>query len=308
MIKNAIVLGAARSGTSLLAGLFHGSGYFSGDRLLSGTVSNPLGHFEDPEIQGINQDLLHKVAPWRPRGIFGTVLPMLRDRPKWGQLGVLALPAGTVISSDPRLDKRMAALTCRQPYLFKDPRFSYTLTLWRAHLADDTIFLCIFREPQRTVNSIMMMARTELFLRDLRMTREKALQYWEAAYRSVLHQRSLINGEWYFLHYDELLSQRAVPLLEDRLGARADLGMIRPELKRSSMDGPSSQSADHLYNALVELAEAKYTTAPAAVAAPSLAAPAGCPISGPVRNRLPGTCQARPARPLPARGNIIGKS
>lgn len=258
MIRNAIVLGAGRSGTSLLAGLFHEAGYYSGDNLWPATASNPLGYFEDAEINGINEDLLDKVVPWRPRGVLGALLPVLRDRPRWGQRWLAVLPEGTEIRSDPVLDSRMAVQASRRPYLLKDPRYSYTLAAWKAHLADDTVSLCIFREPQQTVNSIMKIVRAERYLWDLSMTRERAYQYWKAIYRSVLHQRCTLGGDWLFVHYDELLTRRAIPLLESHLGASANTAMLRPDLKRSATDAPAEASADRLFRRLRELAEQKY--------------------------------------------------
>ncbi|MEP7022251.1 MAG: hypothetical protein ABJB47_00225 [Actinomycetota bacterium] len=257
-MRNAIVLGSGRSGTSLLAGLFQGAGYFSGDHLWGPTASNPVGYFEDREINEINEDLLDKVTPWRPRGVVGALTPIFRGRPRYSQRWLAALPAGTPIPSDPSLDKRMADQACRRPYLFKDPRFSYTLTNWRPSLAEDTVFLCIFREPQRTVNSIMKIVRDERYLRDLRMSPEKACAYWEAAYRSVLAQRHAVGGDWLFIHYDELLSRRSIPLLESHLGVRADLTMLRPDLKRSAPDAAIGPSAGRLCAELTELAEQKY--------------------------------------------------
>ena len=53
----------------------------SGHRFSAGTsssqapISNPLGYFEDAEINAINEALLSKVTPWRPRGILGACLP-----------------------------------------------------------------------------------------------------------------------------------------------------------------------------------------------------------------------------------------
>ena len=78
LARSAIVLGAGRSGTSLLAGLFQKSGYFSGNSLLAGSVSNPLGYFEDKEINAINEDLLAGAVPWRPRGVMGAALYPVR--------------------------------------------------------------------------------------------------------------------------------------------------------------------------------------------------------------------------------------
>jgi Sulfotransferase family len=259
MIRNALVLGTGRSGTSLLAGLFHSAGYFSGESLWPATISNPLGYFEDVEINAINEDLLDKVAPWRPRGLVGALLPILRDRPRWSQRWLAILPEGTQIESDPALDRRMAAQAARRPYLFKDPRFAYTLSTWMPHLAEQTTFLCIFREPQATINSIMRIVRDERYLRDLRMTPEMASKYWITMYQSILCQRHTIGGDWLFIHYDELLAGRAIPLLESHLGARADLNMLQADLKRSTMAGSAGPAADSLARTLFELAEQKYS-------------------------------------------------
>jgi sulfotransferase family protein len=256
--RSALVLGTGRSGTSLLAGLFHDAGYFVGDNLWPATISNPMGYFEDIEINKINEDLLDQVAPWRPRGIAGAVLPAFRDRPKWGQRWLLTLPEGTEVPSDPQLDQRIRAQTARRPYLFKDPRFSYTLAAWMPFLAPETTFLCVFREPQRTVNSIMRIVRQERYLWDIKMTQERACQYWTSIYRSVLHQRSKLGGDWFFVHYDELLTRRAIPLLECHLEARADVSMLRPELNRSTMTAAADSSSEELFRLLLELAEQKY--------------------------------------------------
>jgi hypothetical protein len=259
MTRSAIILGAGRSGTSLLAGLFQSAGYFSGDNLWPGTVSNPLGYFEDAEINAINEGLLGKVMPWRPRGILGAGLPVLRDRPRWSQRWLATLPEGIDISSSRKLDRRISRQTSRQPYLFKDPRFSYTLPAWVPHLAPGTAFICVFREPQRTVNSIMRNVRDERYLRDLTMTTERACRYWEAVYRSVLNRRQAIGGCWLFLHYDELLTGRAIPVLESCLGAPANRTMLQPSLNRSAAHGSTTPAADELYGVLSGLAEQKYT-------------------------------------------------
>jgi hypothetical protein len=259
VVKSAVILGAGRSGTSLLAGLFHKNIYFAGNQLWPPTASNPLGYFEDVEINGINEDLLDKVAPWRPRGIAGAAWPLHRDRPRYTQRWLSTLPTGTTICSDAALDDRMAKQTSCRPYMFKDPRFCYTLTAWAPHLAEDTLYLCVFREPQRTVDSIMKIIREERYLRDLSLTTQGAYRYWEAAYRNVLHLRGEIGGEWLFLHYDEILDGRSIPILQDQLGASVDVDMIRPELRRSVMAGKMERSAGTLYQELSELSMAKYS-------------------------------------------------
>jgi hypothetical protein len=258
MPHSALVLGSGRSGTSLLTGLFHPDGYFSGSKLWPGTMSNPLGYFEDEEINGINEDLLDQVVPWRPRGVAGAVLPVFRTRPRWSQRWLATLPADTVVRSTPSLAQRMSRQTATVPYLFKDPRFSYTLPAWLPHLAPGTRLICTFREPQRTVDSILKIIRDERYLRDLRMSRQQALDYWVAIYQSVLGKRESLGGRWMFVHYDELLSQRAIGPLEEILGARADVSMLHGSLSRSSAAGRASPAADRIYGQLVRLAEQKY--------------------------------------------------
>jgi len=257
-MRNALVLGSGRSGTSLLAGLLHKNSYFAGENLWPPTVSNPLGYFEDVEINRINEDLLAKVVPWRPPGVVGALWPTHRDRPRYTQRWLAMLPTGTAIPSDFALDARMVHQTSRRPYLFKDPRFCYTLPAWAPHLAADTLFLCVFREPQRTVDSIIKIIRTERYLRDLTLNAQGAYQYWEAAYRSVLYQKGKLGGEWLFLHYDEILEGRSHSILEEQLEASVDRGMLRADLKRSMAAGDTSPSAAALYQELIELSEAKY--------------------------------------------------
>ncbi len=258
-MRNALVLGAGRSGTSLVAGLFHNSSYFAGENLWPPTASNPLGYFEDVEINSINEDLLNKVAPWRPPGVVGALWPLHRDRPRYSQRWLSRLPTGTVVRSDAALDARMARQASYRPYLFKDPRFCYTLPAWAPHLAPDTLFLCVFREPQRTVDSIIKITRQERYLRDLSMSVQDAYEYWEAAYRNVLCQRAAVGGEWLFLHYDEVLEGRSIPILEERLGASVDREMLRADLSRSTYAGSVVSSAEELYQQLIQLSMLKYS-------------------------------------------------
>lgn len=258
MTRNALILGAGRSGTSLLAGLFSETDYFLGDSLWPGNGSNPLGYFEDEEVNGINEHLLAKVVPWRPGGIVGALMPLHRDRPHWRQRWLSILPPGTAIPTGEKLERRMAALTARAPYLFKDPRFSYTLPAWMPFLKPDTTFLCSFREPQRTVNSVLKNIKAERYLRDLVVTRERAAQYWLAIYRSVLHLEATIGGDWLFVHYDEILTGRALPVLECHLGVKAKPDIVQADLARSALTGDIDQESADLFAQLMDRAESKY--------------------------------------------------
>ena len=64
----------------------------------------------------------------------------------------------------------MAALTSRQPFAFKDPRFSYTLRAWEPHIAD-AVRICVFRQPAETANSILRQASAVPHLSELSISR-----------------------------------------------------------------------------------------------------------------------------------------
>jgi hypothetical protein len=183
---------------------------------------------------------------------------IFRDRPKWGQRWLVILPVGTEVPPDPELKRRMPAQTARRPYLFKNPRFSYTLATWMPFLTAETTFLCVFREPQRTMNSIMRIGRDERLghqddagtsVPPLDIDLPKCPASTEQARRGLA-----------FVHYDKLLTRRAIPLLECHLGARADVSMLQPELNRSTMTAAADSSAEEpfLLLLLLELADQKY--------------------------------------------------
>lgn len=260
-MRSCLVGGAGRSGTSLMAGLFRNAGYFYGSDLWHGTNSNPEGFFEDVEINAINEDLLDRIVPWRPRGIKGAVLPFLRHRTQWGQRWLEVLPVEQSIPADKRIVDRISAQTMRRPFLFKDPLFSYTLPVWQPYLPEDTVLLCVFREPERTVNSILKICRDERYLRTLQMSRERAEAYWLSVYTHILENDQVSQAPWIFVHYDEILSRRALPFLSETLGAPIDYTMLRPELKRSSANGHRSAELQRVYDELCARAEMKYLSA-----------------------------------------------
>ena len=50
-MKDCIVLGSGRSGTSMVAGCLHGANYFMGDDLMPPTAGNPKGIFESYTVE-----------------------------------------------------------------------------------------------------------------------------------------------------------------------------------------------------------------------------------------------------------------
>ena len=157
-MRNCLVLGSGRSGTSLLAGSLARAGYHVGHDLIPARDANPTGFFEDREVNDLNEVLLAQVTPARPPG---APPPETDDdalwgaNTLWGWRWLAPVPLGTVIPRPPGIDERMAAALADRPFALKDPRFCVTLDAWRPALPADTAFLCVFREPARTARSIV---------------------------------------------------------------------------------------------------------------------------------------------------------
>jgi hypothetical protein len=254
-VRNVIVLGAGRSGTSLVGGILADAGYHTGARLLPANDANPRGYFEDGEVNAVNEALLAPVVPARPAGRLGA-LPPWRLRPRAGERWLSAVPPRTSLDARPDLAERMTALLARRPYAYKDPRFCLTLPAWRPHLAADTAFVCVFRDPARTVASMLAMIRGGRAwpAAQLWTTRRRLFRLWVLQYRHVLEQHRH-RGDWRFVHYDQVVDGRALAPLEQLLGVGLRADFADPTLRRSSPAGAVPRTAQATYAQLCALAD-----------------------------------------------------
>jgi hypothetical protein len=244
-VRNCLILGSGRSGTSMVAGTVAKAGYFMGDRLLPPSDGNPKGYFEDYEINDINEDLLASVVPKRPI-IFGN--EHFRHRPLRGQFWVACLPLGTQISPSPALIPRLQRAVLREPYCFKDPRFCYTLPVWRPYLKN-VAFVCAFRDPGATVASILK----ECQYAPIVLTFGHALRAWTQMYTHVL-QIHRHHGDWLFLHYNQLLSNDGLKRLQLFLDAQVDGSFPEASLNRSVSTKRVPGKSWRVYEELCDLA------------------------------------------------------
>ncbi len=211
-MRNCLILGCGRSGTSMLAGSLFGAGYYMGNKLYRARTANPKGFFESFQINRINERLLKSLAPSRSTHLFMRVWRAGYPSERW----LAEVPVGTPIRMPtPRLVRRIRRHLNRLPFALKDPRFCYTLPAWRPHLPRDTVFLCIFREPGRTVASILK--ECAALYPDIRLTENEVYSIWLAMYGHILHHHRHI-GNWLFVHYNQMLDGSAYPRIEAHLG------------------------------------------------------------------------------------------
>lgn len=250
-MRDCVILGAGRSGTSLTAGLVASAGrHHLGDRLLAANPSNPMGYYEDAEVNAINEELLAPLLPHRPEGPAGGE-PRHRGIPREGERWLARLSPRAEPRPDRRLVGRIAALTRRRPFCYKDPRFCYTLGAWRPWLAG-VLFVCVVRHPAEVVTSVMRELSDPGENPPLGVTPSEVYAVWEAMYRRVLERHSR-SGDWLFLHYQSLLEGPGVAALEEALGVSVDGSLVSPGLRRSLPHGEMPPPLRRLYARLCEL-------------------------------------------------------
>lgn len=233
----------------MLAGVLARAGYYMGSHIWPARDANPKGFFEDREVNYINERLLAGVTPRRPGGILHGVF---RTRPTQWQRWLTVVAPGTQIQPRHDTAARIGREVEQVPFCLKDPRFCYTLPAWRPFLGE-AAFLCIFRSPSETVASILKDCREAEYLQDLRVTRSRAFAIWTAMYRNVLEVHRT-DGDWLFLHYDQVLDGSAAPQVEALLDVRGDWGFPERRLRRSAPAGRSTRESERIYLELCRLA------------------------------------------------------
>lgn len=249
-MRNCVVLGSGRSGTSMVTGTLANSGYFMGHHLYPARDGNPKGFFEDEEVNLINEALLSQVIETRSSSYLGRWF--FKKRPRKGQMWLARLPLGKHINTPPTVLERIKAVVEKQPFCFKDPRFSYTLANWRPFV-DDAAFICVFRNPAVTSYSIMKEHQSNRYLRDLALTFEDALEVWTLMYSHIIKEHCK-HGDWLFLHYDQVLSGDGLQKIGEITGAQVDFSFPTAALQRSKAAFPVPEEARALYQELCERA------------------------------------------------------
>ena len=207
-MKNILITGTGRSGTSLVTGILNNSGYYSGDNLYPPRAeSNPTGFFENQEINGINKLMLVQYnlesKPWYKRTDKRYFSPF---KPNYGQRWLSLLDFDiSIFSTSEDIAKRIKVLTKKQPFAFKDPRFSYTLDVWKKHLPENTVILVVFREPYATIQSILKEVNSVEYLQNFSITTNQTEKIWINTYSRLIQKSKSSQFDFIFLNYTDLV-------------------------------------------------------------------------------------------------------
>ena len=247
-MKNVLILGSGRSGTSMAAGMLAQAGYYMGTNLMPATPGNPKGYFESFDIEKINEEILRTVIPSKPR-FFKS---FFRSRPGKGHYWLTALDTDVKIERTLSVEKKIADLTKSTPYCFKDPRFCYTLPIWKPMLSSDTVFICVFRNPSETVASIMSEYHREKYLADYKLNPQVAFNVWKQMYSHVLKMHCC-SDKWIFLHYRQLFTDSGQNRLSEFTGTDVDRNFPDKGLNRSRPQELIDCEIESIYRELCRL-------------------------------------------------------
>ena len=141
------------------------------------------------------------------------------------------VPTNAKIQAPIEIIRRIKLATEKEPYCYKDPRFCYTLPVWKPYLSN-SVFICVFRDPASTAMSILKECNEMPYLKGLRIDFDRAIEVWTLMYKHVLEIHSH-DGKWLFIHYNQVLTQEGLNRLESITGAQIDRSFPDPTLKRS---------------------------------------------------------------------------
>lgn len=259
-----IILGSGRSGTSMVAGLLAGASYNMGRRHIEPNEANPKGYFEDKEINDLNEAILDRYCKTRPeflRFLFNH-LPLAMDGFRnsvpirgRGQLWLARIPQDITVEPLNQVEKRLQTLLSQRPFCFKDPRFCYTIPAWRPYLdLDETVFLCVFRNPADTVESVLNVCRKSRYLNNIRIGVADVCEMWRSMYAHVLH-RHKNHGRWMFIRYEQAFENGFSERLSEFTGAKVDSSFATKTLHRSHGNCSIDDATLSTYADLCRLAE-----------------------------------------------------
>jgi hypothetical protein len=227
---NLLVMGSGRSGTSMATALFRNSGYFFGDSLIPPGPANPFGYYEDKGLNHLNTLIIsrllfaHTLSRCSPKLLHPVHRQYLAA---WMAAPAVLIPRRPM----PEQEESIRHYLERTPFCFKDPRFNVTLPVWRPYLPEDTRFLVVFREPDRTVDSILRVASVE-YQPPLPVTPRWAYLHWARNYGRIL-DRFADDENWLFVDYNSIVERRSLPAIRSFSEAEVDASELDPSVRLS---------------------------------------------------------------------------
>ena len=257
-MRNCLIMGFGRSGTSLMGGILHQAGYFMGEDLYHPRHSNPKGFFECAFINGINERILQPYDYYFTKKNYPDLgKPFSPFCPGEGHRWISYIESDTeVTSTDPLVLEKIQQAVAIQGYAYKDPRFNYTLNVWLHYLQDDVVLICMFRNPADTIMSVLNECASAQYLSDFAINPQIAEQLWINSYTQLLGKMNQNSSRQFIvIHYHQLLTGSVLEKISDLIQTKIDVRFADETLNRTQSDFKVSNETKVIYSELCTLAQ-----------------------------------------------------
>ena len=225
------ITGCGRSGTSMVAGLFRDSNFYMGKNLHPARESNPLGFFEAPEINQLNEQIL---LPYIPSCYKHRTITYGCDAPRKTHTWLTRLAQETIPEASDEQRQKIRELCSKNRFCYKDTRFCYNIHEWLQHSPHAKV-ICVYRNPSDVVASILKECHTQVYLNEFSISVKQAFDIWASMYQHIIAHHYNKNN-WLIVSYESVLSGLALEHIESFTKAELDYSFPTKSLNRSQGD------------------------------------------------------------------------
>lgn len=242
------ITGCGRSGTSMVAGLFRKSNFYMGDSLHIARESNPLGFFEAPAINQINEQILLPYLPSCQK--YGSMLYGC-DAPRKTHTWLTRLSQEIIPKASEAQHQAIKSFCLKDRFCYKDTRFCYTIHEWLTFTPNAKI-ICVYRNPSDVVTSILKECHSQEYLYDFSISVNQAFEIWRLMYQHIIDHHYNINN-WLIVSYESVLSGASKEQIELFTGTKLDFSFPTQSLNRSHGDYLVPSDCEIIYKQLKKL-------------------------------------------------------
>lgn len=232
----------------MVAGLFRKSGFFSGGKHHPARESNPLGFYEAPAINQLNEQML---LPCLPGCYRSGALRYGCDSPRRTHTWLARLPQELLPRANSEQKAAIRNFTSEDRFCYKDTRFCYTIHEWLAESPDAKV-ICVFRNPSDVVASMLKECHTQPYLYDFSISVNQALEVWLCMYKHVIYNH-YNPANWLITSYESVLTGKARERLESFTQTGLDFTFPVTSLNRSCGDYSVNDECAFIYQKLMQL-------------------------------------------------------
>lgn len=232
-MRNAFLVGVARSGIGALASALARAGVNTGSRREKPPAREPYRMGPSRTLAEIGEAQLAPAVP--PEAL------LLEGR-RW-----LAVPrVGAPLAASPEITAAMRG-ELRAPFALADPRFVWTLPAW-VEEAPQAARICLVRHPALAATALVRAAAEGREPCEPELDLAGAFALWTAAYRRVLEHAG--EGDWLFCEFESLTSESSRGRLEAFTKIPLSSEVFRPELARPVPEIDVPEAARSLWRTL----------------------------------------------------------